>query len=117
MQHYVYKITEISTGRFYIGKHTTSSLIAPLNDGYMGSGKKITMLLKKHGKKAFNKEILFLYDSEAEALQKEYDLIDENKLNPLCLNMAQGGCGDTSKNKHKRKQKKIKYFDDLLKNL
>ena len=42
----IYKITDLTTGEIYVGKHKTENL----NDGYMGSGTIITRRIKKHGK-------------------------------------------------------------------
>lgn len=78
----VYKITNKMTGQFYIGSHITTNK----NDGYMGSGSKISEQVNTFGKDCFTKEILDeVYDSET--LRKtELFYIHKYKNNPLLLN-------------------------------
>ena len=47
----IYKITNLVDGKMYIGQHTTSDL----DDGYMGSGKRIIRAVKKFGVQNFRK--------------------------------------------------------------
>ena len=57
--HYIYKTTCIITNRFYIGMHSTDNL----QDGYIGSGKRLYYSIKKYGKENHTCEILeFLPD-------------------------------------------------------
>ena len=90
MFYLIYKITNVINGKFYIGMHQTNNI----NDGYMGSGKRLKLAVKKYGLKAFNKEILFIYDNEYDMKQKEKELviIDEN----ISYNLCDGGKGGFS---------------------
>lgn len=83
----VYKITCKTTGKYYIGKHQTKDL----DDGYYGSGKLIKRAVNKYGKDAFDKKILFVFESEAEMNEAEAKLVDPS--DPLSLNLCPGGYG------------------------
>lgn len=85
----VYKIINLLTNEYYIGVHKTSNP----NDDYLGSGLHIKNQIKKYGKENFKKEILFVFDTEEEAYQKEIALVEENIHKPLCLNIGPGGIG------------------------
>ena len=68
----VYQITNKVNGKIYIGAHKTTNL----DDNYMGSGSIIGSARKKYGIENFEKEILFLLDSEREMYLKEEELVD-----------------------------------------
>ena len=57
--HYFYKITNCINGKFYYGIHSTNNL----NDGYMGSGKRLKCAIKKYGVENFNKDIIKFFNS------------------------------------------------------
>ena len=60
--HYIYKTTCTVTGRYYIGMHSTSNL----EDGYVGSGKRLWLSIRKYGLENHEREILeFLEDRNA----------------------------------------------------
>lgn len=87
--HYIYKITR-TDGKFYIGLHSTDSL----DDGYFGSGKRITRSIKKHGKEKHFKEILeFLPDRNSLKI-REREIVNGALLaDKQCLNIMVGGQG------------------------
>lgn len=91
--HYIYKITRIKDGRYYIGMHSTDNE----EDGYFGSGKLITRSIRKHGKEAHIKEILEFLDNRELLKKREAELVNEECLNdPLCMNLVLGGSGGSS---------------------
>ena len=89
MNYTIYKVTNLINGKYYIGKHQTENL----DDGYMGSGKYIKRAISKHGIENFRKEILFVFETEAEMNAKEAELVvicDES------YNLCDGGQGGFS---------------------
>jgi hypothetical protein len=87
--HYLYKTTNEINGKFYIGIHSTDNL----NDGYIGSGKRLWYSLNKYGKENHKKDILEFVNSREILHQKEIDLINEYKNSNLCMNLSNGGFG------------------------
>ena len=86
--HYIYKTTNIITNKFYIGMHSTDDV----NDGYVGSGKRLWYSINKYGKENHICEILeYLPDRESLRKREEEivngDLIKED----LCMNLVIGG--------------------------
>ena len=89
MMHYIiYKITNKTNGRYYIGRHATKNL----DDGYMGSGKGIKNAIDKYGLEHFTKEIIATAETSQELWQLEKDIVNESIVkDPLSYNMAYGG--------------------------
>ena len=88
--HYLYKITNIITGEYYIGIHSTNDL----DDGYFGSGRLLKNLIREFGKDQFKKEILKFCKDRLELLDCEEQYVNENTLNDKkCLNLICGGLG------------------------
>lgn len=86
----IYKTTNKLNGKIYIGKHQTNDL----NDAYLGSGKHLWNSIRKHGIENFEKEILFVFETEDEMNSKERELVTEE----FCLredtyNLCPGGKG------------------------
>ena len=84
-----YKTTCLETGKYYIGSHKTDNL----EDDYLGSGKKLNESIQKYGVDQHKREILGIFETRAESLSLEHNLIkhavqlNDDKL----LNMNDGG--------------------------
>ncbi len=90
MFHIVYKITNTINNKTYIGKHSTKDL----DDGYLGSGVYLQRAISKYGKENFTKEILFTFNTEQEAFEKEKELVTEDVSTcPNSYNVKKGGYG------------------------
>lgn len=86
--HYFYKITNNINGHFYYGVHNTNDL----NDGYMGSGKRLHYAYEKYGIENFTKEILKFFDTSIDAFEYEAEIVNEELIkNDECYNIQQGG--------------------------
>jgi hypothetical protein len=98
--HYLYKTTCIVTNKFYIGMHSTCIL----EDGYLGSGKRLRYSLRKHGKENHVKEILEFFDSREQLIAKEKEIVNTDLINDKqCLNLQPGGGGGFLNEEHKLK--------------
>lgn len=65
-----------------------------LDDGYMGSGEKITRSLKKYGKENFYFEILEFLKSRESLKEREKEIVNQILLkDELCMNLVYGGGG------------------------
>lgn len=90
MHYTVYKVVNTINGCEYIGKHQTGNL----NDGYIGSGKTLRRAVRKHGKDAFVKQILFVFSTEKEMNDKEAELVTEEYCkSDTNYNLKPGGSG------------------------
>lgn len=86
---YLYKITNLINGKYYIGIHK-----GDLNDDYMGSGRGIVQAIKKYGKSNFTKEVLQVFDTADQAWSAEQRIVTEALVkDPNCYNMRLGGRG------------------------
>lgn len=91
INHFVYKTTNIINGSYYIGVHSTENI----NDGYLGSGNKISNAIKKYGRNNFERAIISFHSSREEALIEEHKLVDLS--DPLTYNIVPGGGNPPSK--------------------
>jgi len=97
---YIYKTTCDVTGKYYIGMHSTDDL----NDGYMGSGKRLWYSFNYHGKNNHSIGILEWYDTRKELKEREKELVNEDLLKEdLCMNLKTGGDGGFVNEKHRQK--------------
>lgn len=86
--YYFYKITNLVNDHFYYGVHITTNI----NDGYMGSGKRLHHAYKKYGIENFKKEIIKFFEN-ADDLYEYESIVVNNELvkNPNCYNICHGG--------------------------
>lgn len=88
--HFIYKTTNLLTGRYYIGMHSTDDL----NDGYMGSGRRLRYSINKHGKENHKVEILEFFDSRKELIANEKRVVTLDEIaKEECMNLKVGGEG------------------------
>jgi hypothetical protein len=93
--HFIYKTTNILSGKYYIGMHSTDNL----EDGYLGSGNRLRLAVRKHGKENFKREILEFCDSREELIKKEIEIITVDEISKKeCINLKVGGQGGWSEN-------------------
>ena len=86
--HYFYKITNTINNHFYYGIHSTNDL----NDGYMGSGRRLKIAIKKYGIENFSKEIIKFFNNREELAKYEAEIVTESLVHdPNCYNMIVGG--------------------------
>jgi hypothetical protein len=72
----------------YIGVHKTTNP----NDGYLGSGVHLKEAIRKYGRAAFKKEVLFTFETAEEAYAKERELVNKAFLkSKRTFNIALGG--------------------------
>jgi len=95
--YYIYKTTSLIDGKYYIGMHSTNNL----NDGYIGSGKKLWRYIRKYGKESFKFEILEFLPNRESLKNREREIVNENLLKDMmCLNLSMGGGGGISSKSH-----------------
>lgn len=88
--HYIYKTTCLVTGRYYIGMHSTNNV----EDGYMGSGKRLRHSMRKYGKENHIREILEFFDDRESLVEAEKAAITNDMLcDRMCMNLMSGGTG------------------------
>lgn len=88
--HYIYRTTCLTTGRFYVGMHSTDNL----DDGYLGSGKVLWYSRQKYGDEQHRKDIIEMCPSREALKLREKEIVNEQLLaDPLNINLKYGGDG------------------------
>jgi hypothetical protein len=96
--HYIYKTTCNVTGRWYIGMHSAYNL----EDGYMGSGKRLRYSIRKYGVGNHTKEILEFLPTREELVLREIEIVTKELVDdPMCMNLREGGTGGFSSEQQK----------------
>ena len=91
--HYIYKTTCNVTGRYYVGMHSAYNL----EDGYMGSGKRLRYSIRKHGIENHTKEILEFLPTREDLVLREIEIVTKELISEdLCMNLREGGTGGFS---------------------
>lgn len=109
--HFIYKTTNLLSGRYYIGMHSTDNLA----DGYMGSGKRLRRSLNKYGKENHRVEILEFFDSREELKKREAEIVTLNEIaKEDCMNLTVGGEGGFTPEQQKRNAEKSNAKQKIL---
>lgn len=88
--HFIYKTTNLLNGKYYIGMHSTNDL----DDGYMGSGKRLRYSVNKYGKENHNVEVLEFFEDRKKLTAREKEIITLNEIaKEECMNLMIGGKG------------------------
>ena len=100
--HFLYKTTNLINNKYYYGMHSTYKL----DDGYLGSGKRLRYSIRKYGKENFILDIIDFYNSREELVNAEVLLITEELINDsLCMNLKKGGMGGICSKEHHNKMR------------
>lgn len=109
--HYIYKTTCLVTNRYYVGMHSTNNL----NDGYLGSGRRLRYSIRKYGIENHKKEILLFFENRELLIEGEINFITNEMINdPNCMNLRGGGTGGFSIEQQKINAKKSNEKQQLL---
>lgn len=95
--HFIYKTTCSLTGRYYIGMHSTDNL----DDGYLGSGRRLRHSIRKYGPENHVREILEFCSSREELASREAEIVNLNEIaKEECMNISFGGYGGIQNEEH-----------------
>ena len=77
--------------------HSTNNI----EDGYIGSGKRLWYSINKYGKRSFKCEILEFLPNRSSLKEREKELINEDLLkDSMCMNLKPGGEGGICNDEH-----------------
>lgn len=90
--HFLYRTTNTINGKYYIGVHSTWDL----DDGYLGSGMRITRAVRKYGRDHFLCEVIQFFEKREDAYLAEIEEVSRHLGSDLCMNLHPGGNGGWS---------------------
>lgn len=93
MIYYVYRVTNVTNGKYYLGKHAAEQF----DVSYLGSGKLIKQAVKKYGKNNFIVEMIKDFNIETMAYEYERLIVSEVLGDRNCYNLVDGGKGFSAK--------------------
>ena len=97
--HFIYKTTNLLSGKYYIGMHSTNNL----DDGYMGSGKRLRYSINKYGVENHKREILEFFENRKQLTVREKEIVTFNEIaKEECLNLMPGGKGGFISEEHQK---------------
>jgi hypothetical protein len=97
--HFLYKTTCVVTGRYYYGIHSTNNL----DDGYLGSGRRLRYSVRKYGKDKHIREILEFANDRKAIFAREAEVANLNEVAKKdCMNLSVGGQGCLMPSENKR---------------
>jgi group I intron endonuclease len=111
--HFIYKTTNLINSKFYVGMHSSNDL----QDGYLGSGKRLRRSIRYHGKDNHKREILEFLPDREKLIEREKEIVNEDFIkDPLCINLITGGKGpEFSYHVNHTENAKNKISESLLK--
>ena len=84
--------------------HSTNKL----DDGYMGSGRRLRASIRKHGEENHSKEIIEFFDNRELLVEAEIKVITEDMISDKdCMNLMGGGTGGYISEEHYQNTSKI----------
>ena len=113
--HYLYKTICLVTNRYYIGMHSTNNI----DDGYMGSGRRLRASIRKHGVENHKKEILEFFETRELLIEAEKKAITRDMVTDKnCMNLMSGGTGGFISEEQQRHRSECagKKFSEMRKN-
>jgi len=88
--HFIYKTTNLLSGKYYYGMHSTDNM----EDGYLGSGRRLKYSLNKYGVENHKREIVEFCDSREKLKEREKEIVNLNEIAKVgCMNLTVGGEG------------------------
>lgn len=88
--HFIYKTINLLNEKYYYGMHSTNDL----NDGYLGSGKRLRRSINKYGKENHKREIIEFLPDRKSLIEREKEIVNLNEIaKENCMNLIVGGKG------------------------
>ena len=102
--HFIYKTTNLLSGKYYIGMHSTDNI----EDGYLGSGKRLRYSINKYGVENHKREIVEFVESRKELISREKEIVNLNEIaKEDCMNLMVGGKGGFISEEQQKKRSEI----------